>query len=195
MGMTVHAEQCAITHGRQCGEQRFTTLAVNYSPCGHCRQFMSELSADLSLRILLPGRPPATLADYLPDAFGPWSLEKQQRLLDPPTQSLATLSNDPLHQAACQAANHSHAPYSATLAGVALQLGDDIITGSYQENAAYNPTLPPLQAALIMARVNGLSWQASRLVLAQRRRHSCLLDSTAQLATALGLPAPEHLPL
>ena len=58
LGMTVHAEQCVITHARQSGEQQITTLAANYSPCGHCRQFMSEMSEALDLRALLPGRPP-----------------------------------------------------------------------------------------------------------------------------------------
>ncbi|WKE66916.1 cytidine deaminase [Gallaecimonas kandeliae] len=195
LAMTIHAEQCAITHARQAGETRLSTLAVNYSPCGHCRQFMSEIDEELSLRVLLPGRPALTLKDYLPDAFGPWDLDKPQRLLGPTNLSLAATSADPLHQAAAQAASHSHSPYSGTAAGVALQMGERLVTGSYLENAAYNPSLPPLQAALILAAMEGLPWQASRLVLAQHLGKVDLFESTAQLAKALGLPAPELLDL
>ncbi|EKE70963.1 cytidine deaminase [Gallaecimonas xiamenensis] len=195
LGMTIHAEQCAINHARQQGEQQLVTLAVNYSPCGYCRQFMSEISQDLSLRVLLPGRPALTLADYLPDAFGPWDLDKEERLLAPRQHSLATTSTDPLHQAAAKAASQSHAPYTGTLAGVALQMGSQVVTGTYLENAAYNPSLPPLQGALIQAAMAGIPWQASRLVLAQRQGKVDLKESTAQLAKALGLPAPQVLPL
>ena len=33
-----------------------SAITVNYTPCGHCRQFMNELNSGLQLRINLPGR-------------------------------------------------------------------------------------------------------------------------------------------
>lgn len=57
------------------GEKALRAITVNYTPCGHCRQFMNELNSGLELRINLPGRAPHTLGDYLPDAFGPKDLE------------------------------------------------------------------------------------------------------------------------
>ncbi|MED5525788.1 MAG: cytidine deaminase [Pseudomonadota bacterium] len=195
LGMTVHAEQCVITHARQSGEQQITTLAVNYSPCGHCRQFMSEMSEALDLRVLLPGRPARLLADYLPDAFGPWDLDKSERLLKPAPTAFTQHSPEPLIQAAIDAASASHAPYTRTGAGVALEVAGCIVTGSYLENAAYNPSLPPLQAALVMLAVQGLPLSAERLVLAEQQGKVSLLASTQALAEALGLPAPEYIAL
>ena len=61
---TVHAEQCAVTHARLRGEPALASVTVNYTPCGHCRQFMNELNSGGELQIRLPGRAPATLADY-----------------------------------------------------------------------------------------------------------------------------------
>ncbi|MEG3387511.1 hypothetical protein V5H41_28630, partial [Salmonella enterica] len=48
-------------------------------------------------------------------------------------------------------------PYSHSPSGVALECKDGrIFTGSYAENAAFNPTLPPLQGALNLLSLNGL---------------------------------------
>ncbi|KAH9326898.1 hypothetical protein KI387_007076, partial [Taxus chinensis] len=55
-----------------------------------------------------------------------------------------------LRLAALQAANSSHAPYSLCPSGVALKtVKGKIFTGSYTESAAFNPSLSPLQAAII----------------------------------------------
>ena len=75
MQQTVHAEQSAISHAWLSGEKALAAITVNYTPCGHCRQFMNELNSGLDLRIHLPGREAHALRDYLPDAFGPKDLE------------------------------------------------------------------------------------------------------------------------
>ena len=64
------------------GEKGLAAITVNYTPCGHCRQFMNELNSGLDLRIHLPGRAPHVLRDYLPDAFGPKDLEIKTLLMD-----------------------------------------------------------------------------------------------------------------
>ncbi|OIT02301.1 PREDICTED: cytidine deaminase 1-like [Nicotiana attenuata] len=52
--------------------------------------------------------------------------------------------------AALEAANDSHAPYSGCPSGVALMDSEGkIYRGSYVESAAYNPSLGPVQAALV----------------------------------------------
>lgn len=78
MQQTVHAEQSAISHAWLRGEKGLAAVTVNYTPCGHCRQFMNELNSGLDLRIHLPGRAPHTLRDYLPDAFGPKDLRSKR---------------------------------------------------------------------------------------------------------------------
>jgi len=55
-----------------------------------------------------------------------------------------------LKVAALKAANLSHAPYSKCPSGIALMTTKgDICTGFYIESAAFNPSLPPLQAGII----------------------------------------------
>ncbi len=140
------------------GEKALRAITVNYTPCGHCRQFMNELNSGLELRINLPGRAPHTLRDYLPDAFGPKDLEIKTLLMDEQDHGYA-LSGDELSEAAIAAANKSHTPYSKSPSGVALQCRDGrIFTGSYAENAAFNPTLPPLQGALNLLSLNGYDY-------------------------------------
>ena len=50
LGQTVHAEQCAISHAWMKGERGVKDITINYSPCGHCRQFMNELTTAKELK-------------------------------------------------------------------------------------------------------------------------------------------------
>lgn len=82
MQQTINAEQSAISHAWMRGETGLAAITVNHTPCGHCRQFMNELNSGINLRIHLPGRPAATLGDYLPETFGPGDLSISRRLMD-----------------------------------------------------------------------------------------------------------------
>ncbi len=165
---TVHAEQSAITHAWLCGEPQLESITVNYTPCGHCRQFMNELNSGTAIRISLPQRAVSTLADYLPDAFGPRDLDISTFLMDRVDHGYVA-AGDELAQAAVAAANASHAPYSQSHAGVALlTVSGSIVTGRYAENAAFNPSFPPLQAALVRLNMQGGDVrQIKRAVLAE----------------------------
>lgn len=164
MAQTVHAEQSAIAHAWSRGAKRLTHVVVNYTPCGHCRQFMNELRGCEDLHIHLPHSRNNRLHQYLPDGFGPSDLNMSERLLDKQNHDLHFITNDDavaqsaLVQSALQAARESYAPYSKAYAGVALQTrGGEIFVGRYAENAAYNPSLPPLQSALNLLRLSGLT--------------------------------------
>ncbi|HAU3345718.1 TPA: cytidine deaminase [Salmonella enterica subsp. houtenae] len=188
MQQTVHAEQSAISHAWLRGEKGLAAVTVNYTPCGHCRQFMNELNSGLDLRIHLPGRAPHTLRDYLPDAFGPKDLEIKTLLMDEQDHGFA-LTGDTLTQAAITAANKSHMPYSLSPSGVALECKDGrIFTGSYAENAAFNPTLPPLQGALNLLSLNGYDYaDIQRAILAEKGDAALIQwDATAATLKALG---------
>lgn len=189
MQQTIHAEQCAVTHAWLRGETALVSITVNYTPCGHCRQFMNELNSGTALKIRLPGREPATLGDYLPDAFGPKDLDIATLLMDRVDHGFQLTLTSELEKAALAAANQSHAPYSNAHSGVALEAEDGTIyTGRYAENAAFNPSLPPLQAALILMNVSGHDCQkVSRAVLAEPE--SAILtqwDATRATLAALG---------
>ncbi|CAI0768661.1 cytidine deaminase [Serratia liquefaciens] len=189
MQQTIHAEQCAVTHAWLRGESALASITVNYTPCGHCRQFMNELNSGTTLKIRLPGREPATLGDYLPDAFGPKDLNIATLLMDRVDHGFQLTLTDELEMAALAAANQSHAPYSNAHSGVALEAEDGTIySGRYAENAAFNPSLPPLQAALILMNVSGGDCQkVVRAVLAEP--DSAILtqwDATRATLAALG---------
>lgn len=55
-----------------------------------------------------------------------------------------------MREAALEAANNAHAPYSGCPSAVALMdCEGKVYRGSYIESAAYNPSLGPVQAALV----------------------------------------------
>jgi cytidine deaminase len=172
LSFSVHAEQAAVYNAWAHGETGVTLIATSAPPCGYCRQFLNELAAGGELRVLLPGRAPMKLATLLPDAFGPPDVRNSSRLMQPATRSLfladaATDSSraadadraaarDSLAAAALAAASAAYAPYSATYAGVALRTADgSVYEGRYAENAAFNPSLSPLQGALIALTLAG----------------------------------------
>lgn len=159
MGQTVHAEQCGISHAWMKGEVGIKDITINYSPCGHCRQFMNELTTAKELIVQLPERNEMTLQQYLPESFGPADLDIDARLMDGKKHSYQTTETDPLLLKAVEALNYSHAPYSENHSGVALELDDgSVYLGSYAENAAFNPSLPPLQVALGQVLLAGKSF-------------------------------------
>ncbi|MBK0092040.1 cytidine deaminase [Erwinia sp. S59] len=184
---TVHAEQSAITHAWLHGEEKLDAITVNYTPCGHCRQFMNELNSGTAIRISLPGRAVSTLGDYLPDAFGPADLNITERLLTPIHHGFAS-GGDALQQAAIEAANQSHAPYSHSYSGVALRSqSGNLFTGRYAENAAFNPSLPPLQAALIMMNMRNEALDTIQQAVLVECEDSTLSQRDATRATLAAL--------
>jgi cytidine deaminase len=158
LGCSVHAEQCAVSNARRHGETRLVALAVSAPPCGHCRQFLCELPDADRLRILCDGTAATTLGALLPAAFTPAALGVRADplaaahvplVLDEDEADRTSAADDALLRAARDAAGTSHAPYSATRAGVALRTaGGAVHRGAALESVAYNPTLPPLQDAL-----------------------------------------------
>lgn len=64
LNQSVHAEQFLVANLISGGQQALQALAVNAAPCGHCRQFYSELVCADALHFLFPAPsaapPPAT---------------------------------------------------------------------------------------------------------------------------------------
>lgn len=182
---SVHAEQSAASHAWLAGETALTDMVVNYTPCGHCRQFMNEFNSAAVLNIHLPHSQNNLLHSYLPDAFGPKDLGVSKVLFD--TQDLGILPyGDPLQQAAISAMNASYAPYSQAFSGVALQAGEQIICGRYAENAAFNPSFLPLQSALNFYRLSGLNQPVTRIVMSEKQAVLSHRTITEALATRIG---------
>ncbi|WP_025621341.1 cytidine deaminase, partial [Vibrio parahaemolyticus] len=156
LGQTVHAEQSAISHAWMKGEHGVKDITINFSPCGHCRQFMNELSTAKELKVQLPERDEKSLHEYLPEAFGPADLGIESGLMAEVKHQFVCDDKDALIQQAVEAMNMSHAPYTNNLSGLALELANGrVFKGAYAENAAFNPSLPPLQVALIQVLLAG----------------------------------------
>jgi homodimeric cytidine deaminase len=153
---TVHAEQAAVINAALHGETGLAALAISAPPCGYCRQFLYELATASELEILLAGEPPSRLIDFLPGAFGPADLGVLGGLLAPSRHvvRLAASSAIDRHSAAVdlavRGAQLSYAPYTGAVGAVALTTEDGrILVGPYLENAAFNPSISPVQAAAV----------------------------------------------
>jgi cytidine deaminase len=154
LGFSVHAEQSAICNAYMHADEGVTAIAGSDAPCGHCRQFINELARGAQTEIIIEGSAPTSLATLLPQSFGPKDLGAtgafpvKQIALTLPTQPSA--SDAALAEAALAAARSSYAPYSKSPAGVAIATRTGrIFRGSYIENAAFNPSLSPLQVTLL----------------------------------------------
>ena len=170
LGQSIHAEQCLALNALLHSEPSLEAIALSAAPCGHCRQFYCELFGASNIRFLFGKEPHAVLHDLLPERFGPEDLlqDRQEPLFLEQRQNGLVLGEESwgclkssddvaLIQAALNAANHSYAPYTRCPAGVALRtIHGRVHSGGYVESAAFNPSMPPLQAALVHGMVDGL---------------------------------------
>lgn len=189
IGQTLHAEQSAIANAWQRGAKDLALLVINYPPCGHCRQFINEVNLSKDFCIQLPNRTAQPLSYYLPEAFGPADLGVGERILGQPSKQPQTVCDDKLYQAALFACVNAHAPYSGNCCGIALQYSDgEVVSGRYGENAAFNPSLPPLQMALNSRRLQGKDWQAvTRAIMLESTTTLCQRTQATQLLENLGV--------
>ncbi len=182
IGQVMHAEQSAIANAWSHGAIDLALLVVNYSPCGHCRQFINEVNLTDNFRIQLPNNMAKPLAYYLPDSFGPSDLNVSERILGR-QQNTDNLDKSDIVAMAQWAYEKSHAPYSNSKSGIVLQYDDrEIVIGCYAENAAFNPSLPPLQMALNNRRLQGKDWKhIQRAVMVENPTTLSQKDNTEML--------------
>ncbi len=155
-------------------------------PCGHCRQFLYEFAEGHDIEILLPGQPAMTLSALLPHPFGPRDLNVTEGPLNRTKIAIQTVEG--VAQAARYAAANAYAPYSNSPSGVAIRSRrGNVYRGSYIENAAFNPSLPPLQVALVaMAMANEDFSDIAEVVLAEAANNSISqLSATKSLLAAI----------
>ncbi|MBV8049611.1 MAG: cytidine deaminase [Acidobacteriaceae bacterium] len=191
LGFSVHGEQSALSNAYMHGERGVLAIAVTAAPCGHCRQFMNELAPEI--QILVQGKPAASLSTLLPGAFGPKDLGVTD-LPFPVRDINLQLDNaglDELSRAALEAARKSYAPYTKAYSGLAIRVQSGrIFKGAYIENAAYNPSLPPLQAALsALVLAGGDFSEIAAVVLVEKTGAPISQKSVAE--AALGAIAPK----
>ncbi|KAH7826507.1 Cytidine deaminase [Monocercomonoides exilis] len=165
LSQTVHAEQCATSNAWHHHEEQIVLVAGTEEPCGHCRQFLAELPHSDKLHFVVDGREEVLLTNILVNPFLPTSIkieiEKETPLTSKidvkPEFDLSELSAQPqtkqLATLALEALERSYSPYQISQcspAALALRLKGGIVSaGALIENVAFNPSLPPLQSALI----------------------------------------------
>jgi cytidine deaminase len=170
LNFSVHGEQSAISNAYLHGDTGVAAVAVTAAPCGHCRQFMNELTPGSDIRILIEGSAAVNLSALLPQSFGPKDLGFREGVFPvrETNLALARTQSDDLVSAALQAARRSYAPYTKSHSGVAISAHNRIFRGSYIENAAFNPSLPPLQTALAALIIAGGDYSGiTKVVLAE----------------------------
>lgn len=193
LGFSVHGEQSALSNAYMHGETEVAAIAVTAAPCGHCRQFMNEMSPTGGIEILVEAKAPMKLSSLLPMAFGPRDLGFQNGAF--PVRetklSLAGKGDDDLIVAALEAAEHSYAPYSGALSGVAIRTKSGrVYKGAYLENAAFNPSLSPLQTAIVQLILAGENYdRISRVTLVELR--DAKISQASVTRAVLSTIAPE----
>ncbi|MCH9690893.1 MAG: cytidine deaminase [Gammaproteobacteria bacterium] len=189
---SLHAEQSALANAWHRGESGLHSIAVSAPPCGYCRQFLHEVANPDALRVLFPD--PNNSAAYirteisqlLPSAFGPRDMGFGCTLMStqhcPHPLQLGYYCKDDLVLLALDAARHCYAPYTMNFGGCALQLTDGrLFSGRYGENAAHNPGLLPLNAALsnmMLSAPTVSSITIARAVLVEHATQSSHRDAT-----------------
>jgi len=172
LGQTVHAEQAALSNAFMHDEPGIEAIAVSAPPCGHCRQFLYEFAEGRDIEILLPEQPAIGLSALLPLPFGPSDLNVTQ---GPLSRTRIAIENvESVAQAARYAAANAYAPYTNSPSGVAIRSRrGNVYRGSYIENAAFNPSLPPLQVALVaMTLANEDFSEIAEVVLSEASNNS-----------------------
>ena len=177
LSASLHAEQSAILNAWMHEEREVVVLHVSETPCGHCRQFMRELSNPSTLKIHCKGQT-YQIEDLLPLAFGE-NRQKGHGLLDSTGTNLEPEKTKPETQAqlAINAAQRSYAPYSQSPEGFVAQcLDGHFFSGRAAESIAFNPSVSGVVVAL------------NQRNLSSRRSVAITACTQAKLATALNSP-------
>ncbi|MCL5055229.1 MAG: cytidine deaminase [Firmicutes bacterium] len=194
LNQTIHAEQFAVINAFNHGERGITFLAVTAPPCGCCRQWVSEIGDDSSkLKVLISRERVIPFIRLLPHSFESFIQGTRKGFLSPQNNGLKSADkfsplrgfDKELWSAALRAVNASYAPYSKAFSGIALRAENGkIYMGSYIENAAFNPSLSPLQTALIALVSDGQSLGKIKKVLLLERK-GALISQESQIRDSL----------
>jgi len=150
---TVHAEGSAALLARARGDRLGVLASPQARPCAHCRQVLAEFEGAFEMRLIDPLGHDLRLGDVVPWPFAPGDLGQGGATADegdaPALQEPQALP-DGVAEAIAAAGRRAHAPYSGSRAAIVLRLGDGtLVGGAVLESVAFNPTVGPLQDALV----------------------------------------------
>lgn len=153
LGFTLHGEGFVYIRAMSRGADISVIAIGEAHPCAHCRQCLSEYAASAALELIDPLGHTLTLAQLHPWPFDPAYLGERGavpgRMLWPDLAFIEDTSA-PAAQELLASGKRSHSPYSQCPGAVALHLKDgQSITGLAIESVAFNPTIHPVQSALV----------------------------------------------
>jgi cytidine deaminase len=193
LGFTVHGEGFVFTRAASRGTT-ISHLAIGEAhPCAHCRQYLSEFAATRELVLIDPLGHRLSMAELYPWPFDPIYLGEAGYVSGTGDTGRSLADNDlppTIAAALLAAAQRAHAPYSKCPGAVVLSLRDGgLIAGFAIESVAFNPTMGPLQAALINLNANGYEpGDIASAALATRLNGD--VDYSVSTAELLGKVAP-----
>ena len=154
IGNTVHGEGFVFARAFSRGTAIETLALGEAHPCAHCRQFLSEFAATASLTLIDPLGHRLKLADLYPWPFDPAYLGERGIVAGEVRHSNLELGPNGLASEAAAKltglGRRSHVPYGKGASAILLTLRDGAqVGGAAIESVAFNPTMSPLQAAMI----------------------------------------------
>lgn len=168
LGFTLHGEGFVATRAFSRGTALSVIAIGEAHPCAHCRQYLSEFVWGEGLRLIDPlGH------DLGLDALYPWPFDPGylgERGAGPGVRNWPGLrvrggdhAPDGLIETLLEAGSRSHTPYSRCPAAIALTLADgQTIVGTAIESVAFNPTIQPLQSAIVDLLAHGYAYDDIR---------------------------------
>lgn len=153
LGFTIHGEGFVFTRAAARGTTIETIAIGEAHPCAHCRQYISEFAGSRELTLIDPLGHRLSMAQLYPWPFDPDYLGERGAIAGAYDATLDLAANDwpaTIADRLLDAGRRAHAPYSKCPGAVVLALSDgQLVSGFSVESVAFNPTMGPLQAAMI----------------------------------------------
>jgi cytidine deaminase len=163
LGFTLHGEGFVFTRSFSRGTTIAAIAIGEAHPCAHCRQYLSEYAASRNLDLIDPLGHVLKMTDLYPWPFDPGYLGEAGLISGAvpfPQLRFAGAPQDsrPL-QKLLASGKRAHTPYSKCPSAVVLRTKDGaLIAGSAIESVAFNPSIGPLQAAIVDLLAHGYTY-------------------------------------
>jgi cytidine deaminase len=160
IGNTVHGEGFVFARAFSRGTSVATICIGEAHPCAHCRQFLSEFAATKDLLLIDPLGHRLKMADLYPWPFDPDYLGETGIVAGDVRHAGLALATSDLAPAVAakltELGRRAYTPYGKSPAAILLTMRDGtLIGGAAIESVSFNPTMSPLQAAMIDAFAHG----------------------------------------
>lgn len=162
LGYTLHGEGFVFTRAMSRGTNIAVIAIGEAHPCAHCRQCLAEYAASDRLDLIDPLGHTLTLAQLYPWPFDPAYLWERGAVPGRklwPDLRFDEDSVSPAAETLLAAGQRSHSPYSKCPGALTLHLHDGAtVAGAAIESVAFNPTIHPVQAALVDLLAHGYGY-------------------------------------